>query len=126
VKKYDVAASILEILEDNEIHSMNEIAEKLELSRLTVFRHIQTLSLHYDIETFKGGQIRGGVRLKTITKLDVSYLSSNDLQSVMSAIGSLQDPEGNIQRLVKDLANRIRKEQENDRFRKENCSREVG
>ncbi|MBQ7351850.1 MAG: HTH domain-containing protein [Clostridia bacterium] len=126
MKKYDVAASILEILEDNEIHSMNEIAEKLELSRLTVFRHIQTLSLHYDIETFKGGQIRGGVRLKTITKLDVSYLSSNDLQSVMSAIGSLQDPEGNIQRLVKDLANRIRKEQENDRFRKENCSREVG
>ena len=126
MKKYDVTASILEILEDNEIHSMNEIAEKLELSRLTVFRHIQTLSLHYDIETFKGGQIRGGVRLKTITKLDVSYLSSNDLQSVMSAIGSLQDPEGNIQRLVKDLANRIRKEQENDRFRKENCSREVG
>ena len=126
MKKYDVAASILEILEDNEIHSMNEIAEKLELSRLTVFRHIQTLSLHYDIETFKGGQIRGGVRLKTITKLDVSYLSSNDLQSVMSAIGSLQDPEGNIQRLVKDLANRIKKEQENDRFRKENCSREVG
>lgn len=126
MKKYDVAASILEILEDNEIHSMNEIAEKLELSRLTVFRHIQTLSLHYDIETFKGGQIRGGVRLKTITKLDVSYLSSNDLQSVMSAIGSLQDPEGNIQRLVKDLANRIRKEQENDRFRKENYSREVG
>ena len=126
MKKYDVEASILEILEDNEIHSMNEIAEKLELSRLTVFRHIQTLSLHYDIETFKGGQIRGGVRLKTITKLDVSYLSSNDLQSVMSAIGSLQDPEGNIQRLVKDLANRIRKEQENDRFRKENCSREVG
>lgn len=126
MKKYDVAASILEILEDNEIHSMNEIAEKLELSRLTVFRHIQTLSLHYDIETFKGGQIRGGVRLKTITKIDVSYLSSNDLQSVMSAIGSLQDPEGNIQRLVKDLANRIRKEQENDRFRKENCSREVG
>ena len=126
MKKYDVEASILEILEDNEIHSMNEIAEKLEISRLTVFRHIQTLSLHYDIETFKGGQIRGGVRLKTITKLDVSYLSSNDLQSVMSAIGSLQDPEGNIQRLVKDLANRIRKEQENDRFRKENCSREVG
>ena len=113
MKKYDVEASILEILEDNEIHSMNEIAEKLEISRLTVFRHIQTLSLHYDIETFKGGQIRGGVRLKTITKIDVSYLSQDDLQSVIGAIGLLQDPQGNIQRLVDNLANRIRKEQEN-------------
>ena len=126
MKKYDVEASILEILEDNEIHSMNEIAEKLEISRLTVFRHIQTLSLHYDIETFKGGQMRGGVRLKTITKIDVSYLSQDDLQNVIGAIGLLQDPQGNIQRLVDNLANRIRKEQEYDRFRKEDYTREVG
>ena len=117
MKKYDVEASILEILEDNEIHSMNEIAEKLEISRLTVFRHIQTLSLHYDIETFKGGQMRGGVRLKTITKIDVSYLSQDDLQSVIGVLGLLQDPQGNIQRLVDNLANRFRKEQEYDNTR---------
>jgi len=118
VKKYDVEASILEILEDNEIHSMNEIAEKLEISRWTVYRHIETLSLHYDIEIYRGGAIKGGVRLKTITKIDVSYLSSDDLQSVIEAIGLLQDPQGNIQRLVDDLANRIRKEQENYEYSK--------
>jgi len=38
----------------------------------------------------------------------------------------LQDPQGNIQRLVDNLANRVRKEQEYDRFRKEDYTREIG
>ena len=63
LKKSSITADILNILSDNKIHTMNEIAEKLEISRITVVRHIQSLSYRYPIQTFCGGINRGGVYL---------------------------------------------------------------
>ena len=52
---------ILKKLSDHKIHPLREIADELEIHRLTVYRHIQDLSLYYPILSQSG--CRGGVML---------------------------------------------------------------
>lgn len=58
-----ITADILNVLSDGKKHTMQEIADVLEISERTVRRHIQSLSFRYPIETFCGGIERGGVWL---------------------------------------------------------------
>ena len=61
LKKSSITADILNILSDCKVHTMQEIADEVEVSEKTVRRHIQSLSYRYPIETFRGGDKRGGV-----------------------------------------------------------------
>ena len=100
MRSKDTAYCILEILQDNKMHSMSEIAEKLEVSRRTVVRHFQSLAAIYDISIFKGGQMKGGVRLEVNRKIDTSYLSDDELQVIITQLGLLQDPDDNVIKFI--------------------------
>ena len=63
LKASSITADILNVLSDGKKHTMQEIAEVVEVSERTVRRHIQSLSYRYPIETFCGGIERGGVWL---------------------------------------------------------------
>ena len=71
LKASSITADILNILSDGKKHTMQEIADEIEVSERTVRRHIQSLSYRYPIETFCGGIERGGV------KLDRKYISGD-------------------------------------------------
>ena len=64
LKASSITADILNILSDGKKHTMQEIADEVEVSERTVRRHIQSLSYRYPIETFCGGIERGGVCLQ--------------------------------------------------------------
>jgi len=63
LRSSSITADILNVLMDGKIHTMREIADELGVSWRTVQRHIQSLSYRYPIETFCGGEKRGGVYL---------------------------------------------------------------
>ena len=63
LKKSSITADILNLLSDNKVHTLQEIADEIEISKMTVRRHIQSLSYRYPIQTFCGGINRGGVYL---------------------------------------------------------------
>jgi predicted DNA-binding transcriptional regulator YafY len=63
LRSSSITADILNVLTDGKIHTMKEIAREVEVSESTVKRHIQSLSYRYPVETFKGGDKRGGVYL---------------------------------------------------------------
>jgi len=75
---------------DGKIHTMGEIARIVEVSRQTVHKHIQSLSYRYPIETFFGGDKRGGVYLDKAYIADGKVFTRAELQFGAKVFGSLQ------------------------------------
>ena len=90
LKKSSITADILNILSDNKVHTLQEIADEVEISKMTVRRHIQCLSYRYPIETFCGGINRGGVYLDKDYVYQGSTLTIDELQLINNALLLLQ------------------------------------
>lgn len=103
LKASSITADILNILSDGKKHTMQEIADEIEVSERTVRRHIQSLSYRYPIETFCGGIERGGV------KLDKKYLygdrifTKDEIKIMVKALNLLNNVEASqeIENLLK-------------------------
>ena len=123
LKKSSITADILNILSDCEIHTMQEIADKVEVSRCTVLRHIQSLSYRYPINTFCGGINKGGVQL------DKNYLhqgkirSNDELQLIEKALKLLQKFGGDdvdqelLESLIQEYSQPTRKQENKEHDR---------
>lgn len=103
---------ILAFLQDYKKHTMQDICSELEISRSTCLRHLNDLSLHYNIQTYVG-RYNGGVRLIGKKKIEVN-LNDDELQLVINKLESLQDSD-NIRFFTKSLARLIEKEQHYER-----------
>ena len=90
LKKSSITADILNILSDCKVHTMQEIADEVEVSEKTVRRHIQSLSYRYPIETFCGGDKRGGVYLDKKYLHQGKIRSRDELQIISQALELLQ------------------------------------
>lgn len=90
LKKSSITADILNILSDNKVHTLQEIADEVEISKMTVRRHIQSLSYRYPVETFCGGINRGGVYLDKDYVYQGSTLTNDELQLINNALLLLQ------------------------------------
>ena len=90
LRKSSITADILNVLSDGKIHTLQDIAEKVEVCRQTVCRHIQSLSYRYPIETFHGGDKRGGVYLDKKYLNQGKIRSRDELQIISQALELLQ------------------------------------
>ncbi len=104
MRSRNIQADIIDFISDNKIHSLNEIANAVEIGKATAFRHIQALSYRYNIQTFHGGIDRGGVRLIAEQKVSVEKLTSDDLQLIINALSSLQDDNVRIKSFIHMLS----------------------
>lgn len=119
LKKSSITADILNILSDNKVHTMTEIAQELEIHRNTVIRHIQSLSYRYPIETFCGGVNRGGVYLPKNYIYQGRTLTNDELQIIGRALKLLQefDSDCKVQEVISSLLDRYSspKKEENEK-----------
>ena len=108
LRKSSITADILNILSDCKIHTINEIADEVEVSRSTVKRHIQSLSFRYPIQSFCGGINRGGVYLDKNYVYQGQTLTNDELQIIGRALKLLQKSESNCdyQDLISSLIER--------------------
>ena len=90
LRKSSITADILNILSDGKIHSMQEIANEVELCEKTVRRHIQSLSYRYPIQTFCDGINHGGVKLESNFVYQGKVLTNDELQLINKALSLLQ------------------------------------
>lgn len=90
LKKSSITADILNVLSDCKIHTLQEIADIVEVSKITVHRHIQSLSYRYPIQTFCGGINRGGVCLDKDYIHQGKVLTNDELQVINKALTLLQ------------------------------------
>ncbi|MBR4003054.1 MAG: HTH domain-containing protein [Clostridia bacterium] len=94
LKKSSITADILNILSDCKVHTLQEIADEVEVSKMTVRRHIQSLSYRYPIQTFSGGINRGGVYLDKNYLYQGQMLTRDELQVINKALAMLQNSKG--------------------------------
>ena len=94
LKKSSITADILNILSDCKVHTLQEIADEVEVSKMTVRRHIQSLSYRYPIQTFSGGINRGGVYLDKNYLYQGQMLTCDELQVINKALAMLQNSKG--------------------------------
>lgn len=107
LRSSSITADILNCLSDCKIHTIDEIANEVEVSRSTVKRHIQSLSYRYPIQTFCGGINRGGVYLDKNYINQGRILSNDELQIISKALILLQKNGSNVDKEI--LSNLIEK-----------------
>ena len=118
LKKSSITADILHVLNDGKVHTMQQIADEVEISERTVRRHIQSLSYRYPIETFVGGDKRGGVFLDKSAIHQGKILSRDELQIISKALRLLQESECKdvdhevLKKLIKEYQTPEKQEQE--------------
>lgn len=94
LKKSSITADILNVLSDGKVHTISEIARKVEIHYNTAHRHIQSLSYRYPIDTFCGGDKRGGVYLDKNYIYQGLMLTNDELQVINQALAMLQNSKG--------------------------------
>ena len=120
IRSASITADILNYISDGKIHSMQEIADEVEVSRITVQRHIQSLSYRYPIETLRGGINRGGVKLDTRFIVQGKIITNDKLQLINRALRLLQESNEVIKdqellnSLIEDFSLPSNKENENE------------
>ncbi|MGN0748464.1 MAG: winged helix-turn-helix transcriptional regulator [Christensenellales bacterium] len=100
LRSSSITADILNCLSDCKIHTIDEIANEVEVSRSTVKRHIQSLSYRYPIQTFCGGINRGGVYLDKNYINQGQILSNDELQIISKALILLQKNGSNVDKEI--------------------------
>ena len=90
LKSSSITADILSFLSDGKVHTMTEIAREVEVHRNTVLKHIQSLAYRYPIETFHGGDKKGGVYLDKKYLYQGKIRSRDELQIISQALELLQ------------------------------------
>ena len=103
VRSRNIQADILEYISDGKTHTLQEIANAVEVSKKTVQRHVQDLTYRFDISTFCGGIEKGGIRLNKKKELDIDYLKTDELQLIITQLELLQNSNINIKRFIKSL-----------------------
>lgn len=91
MKSRYIQGGIISILQDHKVHTIEEMAKKLEIAKLTVFRHISDISMFYPIVTSRG--YGGGVRL----------LSSADAltdEEIEYAVDALKEKSGEEKQVI--------------------------
>jgi len=103
--KLDRMLSIITILLQKDKVTAPELAEKLEVSRRTILRDIDAIcQAGIPVITMQGGG--GGIRIADGFKLDRSVLTSEELQSIITGLRSLNSvsDSSNIERLISRLS----------------------
>ena len=90
LRSCSITADILNCLMDGKRHTMSEIAERVEVSRQTVGKHVQSLSYRYPIEVTVGGRGSGGVCLDAKYITPRGILTRGQLQMIGRALELLQ------------------------------------
>lgn len=116
----NIQADILAMLSDGEVHTLQSIADKVEVSKITVFRHVKSLSYRHNIQTFKGGVDKGGVRMIIDKKVTVEKLDDNELHLIIDKLSSMQNATVNIKKFINDLV-LIKEIKEKDKNERTNC-----
>jgi predicted DNA-binding transcriptional regulator YafY len=89
MQKIERLISIIMILLKKDIVPANEFAQLFNVSKRTILRDMETLSLS-NIPIYSINGVNGGYRMMDEYKVDKRLLSSSDLENILTALGGLE------------------------------------
>lgn len=125
IRSSSILSDMLFILSDCKVHTIDELANEIEVSRSTIKRYIQSLSYRYPIQSFCGGTIPGGVYLEKGYVYQGKVLTRDELQVINKALTLLQKcgSEDVNPELIANLLSRFSQPQQEEQ---ENGERKLG
>jgi|GEM_PF-5437195 len=100
-----IQADITSVLSDGKWHTMSEIADEIEVCRMTVQKHIAAIAYRNpSIEIFCGGIKRGGVRMVIDHSLGNRKVSVDELQIVIKALEHFSTTGADVKGLIAKLS----------------------
>lgn len=125
IRSSSILSDMLFILSDCKVHTIDELANEIEVSRSTIKRYIQSLSYRYPIQSFCGGTIPGGVYLEKGYVYQGKVLTRDELQVINKALTLLQKcgSEDVNQELIANLLSRFSQPQQEEQ---DNGERKLG
>lgn len=87
--KVERLISIIMILLKKEVVSTTEFSQLFNVSKRTILRDMETLSLS-NIPIYSVNGVKGGYGIMDEYKVDKRLLSSSDLQNILTALGGLE------------------------------------
>lgn len=109
-KTRNIQADILAVLSDGKIKTYQQIADEIEVHRMTVYKHIKALSYRHNIETSCGGiGGGGGIRLILEENIKTNNLSEDDLLQVYDKVKHLKEYNPNLKKFVAIISSLIDK-----------------
>ena len=94
---------ILAYLSDCKLHTIKEIAEEVEVSYITVFRHIQDIPIEMITTYHGGGRNRGGVQLLKTDKLNQIF-DAREVGLLLQGVKELPDSDERSKLIEKLIA----------------------
>lgn len=91
---------ILAYLSDCKLHTIQEIAEEIEVSYITVLRHIQDIPEEMITTYHGGGKHRGGVQLLRTDKLNQIF-DAQEVRLLLQGVEELPDSEARLKLIDK-------------------------
>ncbi|MBY9078739.1 YafY family transcriptional regulator [Paenibacillus sp. HN-1] len=89
MEKVERLISIIMILLKKDLVSANEFAQLFNVSKRTILRDMETLSLS-NIPIYSVNGVHGGYGIMDEYKVDKRLLSSSDLENILTALGGLE------------------------------------
>ncbi len=89
MEKIERLISIIMILLKKDIVSTKEFTHLFNVSKRTILRDMETLSLS-NIPIYSINGVNGGYRIMDEYKFDKRLLSSSDLENILTALGGLE------------------------------------
>lgn len=125
IRSSSILSDMVFILSDCKVHTIDELANEIEVSRSTIKRYIQSLSYRYPIQSFCGGTIPGGVYLEKGYVYQGKVLTRDELQVINKALTLLQKcgSEDVNPELIANLLSRFSQPQQEEQ---ENGERKLG
>ena len=84
---------------------MRVIAEKIEVSYKTVYRHIHDLAYRFNIQIFYGGIQRGGIQLIIERKLNIEMLTKEEIELIIITLSKIEQKSKGIDYFIYQLSN---------------------
>lgn len=103
MRRRDIQADIFALISDGKVWSMRVIAERVEVSYKTVYRHIHDLSYLFNIRIFCGGIQKGGVQLIGERKISIEGLTSEDIELIITTLSKLDQKNDRIEHFISQL-----------------------
>ncbi len=111
MRRRDVQADILALLQNGRIWTIQRIADEIEIHYSTAFRHIHALSYRFNINIFRGGEKKGGVQLIIERKVSVENLNNRELDLIIVQLLQIKEKTESIEKFIYDL-NKMKIEKE--------------
>ena len=108
MKRRDIQADIFALISNGQIWTIQKLAEEIEVSYKTIYRHLHDMAYRLNIK-FYTGRLNGGVQFIIERKVNVEKLTNGDMEVIIITLSTIETKSEGMQYFIYELT-KVQKE----------------